>query len=99
MHNEIPTYAVNKRFLSREQFEIEYPIEAKKFFKRSNMQDYKNYLEYRSDYKFKLSYHEYKKNHKHKFHAWKKRQWAIYCAKHFIFGCDPIWDPNTENKN
>ncbi len=32
--------------------------------KWQNMRDYENYLRYRAKYKWKLSYHEYKKNHR-----------------------------------
>ena len=52
--------------------------------KKKNMEEYNCYLQYRKDHKSKLSYHEFKKNHKHRYHLWKKRQWGIYCAKHFI---------------
>ena len=35
---------------------------------------YKNYLRYRADYKNKLSYKEYLKNHKNKFQKWNENR-------------------------
>ena len=52
--------------------------------KKENMAEYAKYLEYRKDHKGKLSYDEFKRNHKHRYNLWKKRQWSIYYAKHFI---------------
>ena len=38
--------------------------------KKKNMEEYNCYLQYRKDHKSKLSYHEFKKNHKHRYTLW-----------------------------
>jgi hypothetical protein len=57
--------------------------------KAEKMKEYTGYLDYRKGYRNKLSFQEYKKNHKHKYIKWAKRQWAIKMAKYYS-GCDPI---------
>lgn len=60
--------------------------------KQERICEYRNYLEYRKDYKIKLSFEEFKKNHKHRFKLWKKQRYAEYVAK-FAAGIDPITSP------
>ena len=52
--------------------------------KKENMLEYKMYLEYRKDHKGKLTYHEFKKNHKHRYIVWAKNKWSVELAKRFI---------------
>jgi hypothetical protein len=52
--------------------------------KKQNMMEYEKYLHYRATYRNKLSFQEYKKNHKDKYMKWRRRQYAIRIAEHFI---------------
>lgn len=51
---------------------------GKKKDKWENVYDYNLYLEYRMDYKRKLGYEEFRKNHRYRFVIWKKRRHIEY---------------------
>ena len=72
-NKSLPDYTYKKKKMSKEEFLKEYPVEAKEWFKKLNMQEYAKYLEYRKDQKRKLSFEEFKKNHKHRYFLWLKR--------------------------